>query len=122
MEIVKASFRPEFINRIDEIIMFHKLDKSNIKEIAQIMINNIEKRLSEHKIKLKVNDAAFIWIVNNGYDPVYGARPLKRLLKTQIENKLAMKILSGEINDEDTAEIIVGKDGQLDIVKGKRKD
>lgn len=122
MEFVKASFRPEFINRIDEIIMFHKLDKSNIKEIAQIMINNIEKRLSEHKIKLKVNDAAFIWIVNNGYDPVYGARPLKRLLKTQIENKLAMKILSGEINDEDTAEIIVGKDGQLDIVKGKRKD
>ena len=122
MEIVKASFRPEFINRIDEIIMFHKLDKSNIKEIAQIMINNIEKRLSEHKIKLKVNDAAFIWIVNNGYDPVYGARPLKRLLTTQIENKLAMKILSGEINDEDTAEIIVGKDGQLDIVKGKRKD
>ena len=122
MEIVKASFRPEFINRIDEIIMFHKLDKSNIKEIAQIMIHNIEKRLSEHKIKLKVNDAAFIWIVNNGYDPVYGARPLKRLLKTQIENKLAMKILSGEINDEDTAEIIVGKDGQLDIVKGKRKD
>lgn len=122
MEIVKASFRPEFINRIDEIIMFHKLDKSNIKEIAQIMIHNIEKRLSEHKIKLKVNDAAFIWIVNNGYDPVYGARPLKRLLKTQIENKLAMKILSDEINDEDTAEIIVGKDGQLDIVKGKRKD
>lgn len=122
MDIVKASFRPEFINRIDEIIMFHKLDKSNIKEIAQIMISGIEKRLSEHKIKLKVNDAAFIWIVNNGYDSVYGARPLKRLLKTQIENKLALKILSGEINDDDTAEIIVGKDGQLDIVKGKRKD
>ena len=115
-------FRPEFINRIDEIILFHKLDKNCIKDIAKIMITNIEKRLSEHKIKLKVNDAAFIWIVNNGYDPVYGARPLKRLLKTQIENKLAMKILSGEINDEDTAEIIVGKDGQLDIVKGKRKD
>ena len=122
MDIVKASFRPEFINRIDEIIMFHKLDKSNIKEIAQIMISGIEKRLSEHKIKLKVNDAAFIWIVNNGYDSVYGARPLKRLLKTQIENKLALKILSGEINDDDTAEIIVGKDRQLDIVKGKRKD
>ena len=121
MDIVKASFRPEFINRIDEIILFHKLDKNCIKDIAKIMITNIEKRLSEHNIKLKVNDAAFVWIVNNGYDSVYGARPLKRLLKLQVENKLALKILSGEIGDDDTAEIIVGKDGQLDIVKAKRK-
>ena len=121
MDIVKASFRPEFINRIDEIIFFHKLDKSNIKEIAKILIANIEKRLSEHNIHLRVNDAAFVWIVNNGYDSVYGARPLKRLLKNQIENKLAMKILSGEIEDDDTADIIVSADGQLDIVKSKRK-
>ena len=121
MDVVKASFRPEFINRIDEIIFFHKLDKSNIKDIAKIMIANIEKRLQEHNIKLNVNDAAFIWIVNNGYDAVYGARPLKRLLKNQIENKLALKILSGEIEDNDTADIIVGSDGQLDIVKNKRK-
>ena len=121
MDVVKASFRPEFINRIDEIIFFHKLDKSTIKDIAKIMIANIEKRLQEHNIKLNVNDAAFIWIVNNGYDAVYGARPLKRLLKNQIENKLALKILSGEIEDNDTADIIVGSDGQLDIVKNKRK-
>lgn len=120
MDIVKASFRPEFINRIDEISLFHKLDKSNIKDIAKIQIANIEKRLAERNIKLHVNDAAFIWIVNNGYDPVYGARPLKRLLKTQIENKLAMKILDGEIGDNDTADIIVA-DGQLSIVKSKKK-
>ena len=75
MEIVKASFRPEFINRIDEISLFHRLDKSNIKEIAKIQIAAIEKRLAEKNIKLNVNEAAFIWIVNNGYDPVYGARP-----------------------------------------------
>ncbi len=121
MEIVKASFRPEFINRIDEISLFHRLDKSNIKEIAKIQIASIEKRLAEKNIKLNVNEAAFIWIVNNGYDPVYGARPLKRLLKNQIENKLALKILDGEISDNDTADIIVGSNGQLDIVKSKKK-
>lgn len=121
MDVVKASFRPEFINRIDEISLFHRLDKSNIKDIAKIQIANIERRLADRHIKLNVNDAAFIWIVNNGYDPVYGARPLKRLLKTQIENKLAMKILDGEITDNDTADIIVNN-GQLDIVKSKKNN
>ncbi len=119
MDIVKASFRPEFINRIDEIIMFHKLDKSNIKDIAQLQIDQIERRLVDKKIKLKVNEAAFIWIVNNGYDAIYGARPLKRLLKNQIENKLALKILNGDIGEDDTAEIIVSN-GSLDIVKKKK--
>ena len=91
MEIVKASFRPEFINRIDEISLFHRLDKSNIKEIAKIQIAAIEKRLAEKNIKLNVNEAAFIWI------------------------------LDGEISDNDTADIIVGSNGQLDIVKSKKK-
>ena len=121
MDIVKASFRPEFINRIDEIIVFHKLDKANIKDIAEIQIKNIEKRLAEKNIHLNVNEAAFMWIVNNGYEPVYGARPLRRLLKNQIENRLAVKILDGEISDNDTANIIVSN-GELDIVKDKRKN
>ena len=121
MDIVKASFRPEFINRIDEIIVFHKLDKANIKDIAEIQIKNIEKRLAEKSIHLNVNEAAFMWIVNNGYDPVYGARPLRRLLKNQIENRLAVKILDGEISDNDTANIIVSN-SELDIVKDKRKN
>lgn len=120
MDIVKASFRPEFINRIDEITIFHKLDKTNIKDIAKIQIANIEKRLSPRNIKLNVHDTAFVWIVNNGYDPVYGARPLKRLLKNNVENKLAVKILNGEISDNDTADIIV-LNGGLEIVKGKDK-
>lgn len=120
MDVVKASFRPEFINRIDEISLFHRLDKSNIKDIAEIQIKNIENRLAEKNIKLHINDAAVVWIVNNGYDAIYGARPLKRLLKTQIENKLALKILNGEIGENDTADIIVSN-GQLDVVKNKRK-
>ena len=118
MEIVKAAFRPEFINRIDEISIFHRLDKSAIKEIAQLQIAAIEKRLSARNIKLKVHETAFIWIVNNGYDPVYGARPLKRLLKNNIENKLAIKIISGEISDNETAEVIV-LNGNLEITKPK---
>lgn len=118
MEIVKASFRPEFINRIDEITLFHRLDKNNIKDIAKIQIAALEKRLSDRNIKINVNESAFVWIVNNGYDAVYGARPLKRLLKMQLENKLALKILDGEIGDNDTADIIVSN-GELDIVKRK---
>jgi ATP-dependent Clp protease ATP-binding subunit ClpB len=118
MEIVKASFRPEFINRIDEITLFHRLDKNNIKDIAKIQIANIEKRLRDRNIAINVNDAAFVWIVNNGYDAVYGARPLKRLLKTQLENKLAIKIIDGEITDNDVADVIVNN-GSLDIVKRK---
>ena len=120
MDIVKGAFRPEFINRIDEITIFHRLDKSAIKEIAQIQIANIEKRLSSRNIKLKVHDTAFVWIVNNGYDPIYGARPLKRLLKNNIENKLAVKIINGDIKDNDTAEIIV-LNGGLEITKAKEK-
>ena len=120
MDIVKSSFRPEFINRIDEITIFHKLDKNNIKDIAKIQISNIEKRLSPRNIKLNIHDTAFVWIVNNGYDPIYGARPLKRLLKNNIENKLAIKILNGEINDNDAADIIVLNNG-LEIVKSKEK-
>ena len=120
MDVVKSVFRPEFINRIDEIVMFHKLDKNNIKEIAKIQIALIEKRLKNLNIKLSVHDTAFVWIVNNGYDPIYGARPLKRLLKNNIENKLAIKILNGEISNNDTADIIV-LSGGLEIVKAKEK-
>ncbi len=121
MDIVKSSFRPEFINRIDEIIIFHKLDKANIKDIAKIQIHNIEQRLAERNIHLHINETAEMWIVNNGYDSIYGARPLRRLLKNQIENKLALKILNGEISDNDTANVIVSG-GELEIVKDKRKN
>ena len=120
MDIVKGAFRPEFINRIDEITIFHRLDKAAIKEIAQIQIANIEKRLSSRNIKLKIHDTAFVWIVNNGYDAVYGARPLKRLLKNNLENKLAVKIIDGTISDNDTAEVIV-LNGGLEIIKSKKQ-
>lgn len=116
MEVVKASFRPEFINRIDEISIFHKLNKEDIKQIAEIQLKNIEKRLAERNIKLHISDAAVKWIADNGYDEIYGARPLKRLLKNQVENKLAFAILDGRIGENDTAEIVVDNN-ELEIEK-----
>ena len=116
MEVVKASFRPEFINRIDEISIFHKLNKENIKQITEIQLKNIEKRLAERNIKLHIGDAAVKWIADNGYDEIYGARPLKRLLKNQVENKLAFAILDGRIGENDTAEIVVDNN-ELEIEK-----
>lgn len=116
MDIVKSHFRPEFINRIDEIIMFHKLSKDNIKDIASIQISNVEKRLASKGISLNISQDAVNWIIDNGYDEMYGARPLKRLLKNSLENKLALKILDGEISDNDMVNIVV-KDGELDVRK-----
>ena len=116
MEVVKSSFRPEFINRIDEISIFHRLNRENIKQIAKIQLHNIEERLSERNIKLHVSDEAAKWIADNGYDEIYGARPLKRLLKNQIENKLALAILDGRIGENDTADIVV-RNNELEIEK-----
>ncbi len=116
MDIVKASFRPEFINRIDEISVFDKLNRDDIKQIAKIQLANIEKRLDEKNIKLHFSDKAIDWIAQNGYDENFGARPLKRLLKTQVENELAIKILDSEITDNDVAQIDV-KDNKLEITK-----
>ena len=116
MDIVKSAFRPEFINRIDEISVFDKLKREDIKQIAKIQLANIEKRLAEKNIKLRFSDAAIDWIAQNGYDENFGARPLKRLLKTQVENELAIKILDGEIIDNDIAQIDVVND-KLEIKK-----
>ena len=96
---LKQSFRPEFINRIDDIIIFNRLSKEDIRAISILAINNIEKRLADRNIKLLFSKQALDWIIDNGYDEIYGARPLKRLLKRELENKLAFAILSGEIED-----------------------
>ncbi len=96
---LKQSFRPEFINRIDDIIIFNRLNKEDIRAISNLAIKNIEKRLADRNIKLSFSKQALDWIIDNGYDEIYGARPLKRLLKRELENKLAFAILSGEIED-----------------------
>ena len=105
MGVVQAHFRPEFINRLDEIVVFHPLDKAQIKSIARIQLHGLEKRLHERGLKLELSDAALEVLGNVGFDPVYGARPLKRAIQAQVENPLAQKILSGEFGNGDTVKV-----------------
>jgi len=102
---VKAHFRPEFINRIDEIVVFHALDEKNIKSIARIQMGYLEKRLAGLEMKLEVTDAALKEIASVGFDPLYGARPLKRAIQQQIENPLAKAILEGQFAAKDTIRV-----------------
>ena len=111
MGVVQAHFRPEFINRLDDIVVFHPLDKAQIKEIARIQMRGLERRLAERGIRIEVSDKAFELLGNVGFDPVYGARPLKRAIQQELENPLAQKILAGEFGQGDTVK--VDADGAL---------
>ncbi len=102
---VKTQFRPEFINRIDEIVVFHALDEKNIKSIARIQLAYLEKRLAQMEIELEVSDAALGEIAAAGFDPIYGARPLKRAIQSQLENPLAKQILEGRFGPKDVIRV-----------------
>jgi len=102
---VKTYFRPEFINRIDEVVVFHALDEKNIKSIARIQLQYLEKRLAAMEMKLSISDAALAEIATAGFDPVYGARPLKRAIQAQLENPLAKQILEGRFAAKDTIKV-----------------
>ena len=117
MGVVQAHFRPEFINRLDDIVVFHPLDKQQIKQIAKIQMAGLEKRLGERGLRIEVSDKAFDLLGNVGFDPVYGARPLKRAIQAQLENPLAQKILSGEFVSGDTIKVDTDS-GQLAFLRG----
>jgi ATP-dependent Clp protease ATP-binding subunit ClpB len=102
MEAMQASFRPEFLNRIDEIIIFHALRREELRRIVQLQVKRLEQRLAERKMTLKLSDTALDFIAEVGYDPVYGARPLKRIIQRQIETQIAKAILRSEFVDGDT--------------------
>ncbi|GGY26468.1 chaperone protein ClpB [Rhodanobacter panaciterrae] len=106
MGVVQAHFRPEFINRLDEIVVFRPLDKTQIRAIAKIQLAYLEKRLAERQLKLDVSDAALALLGNVGFDPVYGARPLKRAIQQQLENPLAREILEGRYQSGDTIHVM----------------
>jgi ATP-dependent Clp protease ATP-binding subunit ClpB len=107
MDAMRNSFRPEFLNRIDEIIIFHGLQKSELRNIVKIQIARLEKRLSEQKLFLKVSEAAIDFLAEIGYDPVYGARPLKRSIQRYLETAIAKAILRGEFKGGDTIDVDV---------------
>ena len=97
MEAVKAHFRPEFFNRIDEVVVFHPLEREQIRAIAGIQIDRLRERLADQGVELEVSDAALDQLGEAGFDPVYGARPLKRAVQSRLENELARRLLSGDI-------------------------
>lgn len=105
MGVVQAHFRPEFINRLDDIVVFHPLDKAQIRQIARIQLRGLEARLRDRGIGLKVSDAALSVLADIGFDPVYGARPLKRAIQSQLENPLAQQILAGAFVSGDTVQV-----------------
>ncbi len=107
MAEVKNHFRPEFVNRIDEIVVFHALDEANIKAIARIQLKRLEERVRKLDMEIEFSDAALSEIANAGFDPVYGARPLKRAIQSSIENALSKKMLAGEFGPGDTIRVDV---------------
>jgi ATP-dependent Clp protease ATP-binding subunit ClpB len=111
-DTVRQQFRPEFLNRLDAMVMFNPLDRAELTRIADIQVNQLQHRLDDRRIVLDVSDEAKQWLVNRGFDPVYGARPLRRLVQTAIGDKLARGILSGEIRDGDTVVIGTQSDGE----------
>jgi ATP-dependent Clp protease ATP-binding subunit ClpB len=113
MEAMRAQFRPEFLNRVDEFIIFHSLTKGELRNIVKLQTQRLEQRLSDRKMALKLSDAAIDWLAEVGYDPVYGARPLKRAIQRELETQIAKSILRGEFHDGDTIFVDVGENERL---------
>ena len=114
MNDLRGHFRPEFLNRLDEIIMFKPLTKENIGGIVDLMVKELSDRLADQELSLELTDAARTQVIAHGYDPVYGARPLKRYLQNYVETLAAKKILSGDVHQGDTLVLDV-KDGEFVI-------
>ncbi len=112
MAEVRQKFRPEFLNRLDDIILFHRLQRSDMGKIVDIQMERLQKLLADRKITIELNDQARSWLANRGYDPAYGARPLKRVIQRHVQDPLAEQILAGRIKDGETVKITV-RDGDL---------
>jgi ATP-dependent Clp protease ATP-binding subunit ClpB len=117
-KILESSFRPEFLNRIDEVIIFRALDKSTLVRIVEMQIGQLQKRLEEKKIKLEVTPKAVELLAEHGYDPVYGARPLRRTIQQEVQNPLALEVLEGRYREGDVVRLDVDKSGRLTFKKG----
>ena len=122
MDAVKAHFRPEFLNRLDDIVMFHPLTRQDLRKIVDIQLDQLAGRLSDRRITLTATEDAKDWLANVGYSPAYGARPLRRLVQTQVGDKLAKALLSGKVLP--SSQVVVdhrGDDDFLTLEDGKDK-
>jgi len=113
MDVVRSHFRPEFLNRVDEIILFHRLRREHMGRIVDIQLKRLTKLLADRKITLDLDDGVKEWLGNKGYDPAYGARPLKRVIQKYVQDPLAEMVLAGKIRDGETVKIAAGKDGLM---------
>ncbi|MEV5729565.1 MULTISPECIES: ATP-dependent chaperone ClpB [Streptomyces] len=113
LEVVRASFKPEFLNRLDDLVVFSALAKDELARIARLQIDRLAKRLAERRLSLEITEEALAWLADEGNDPAYGARPLRRLVQTAIGDRLAREILSGEIKDGDTVRVDTFGDGLI---------
>jgi ATP-dependent Clp protease ATP-binding subunit ClpB len=113
LEELRRHFRPEFLNRVDETIVFHALSEEHLKQIVEIQINGLRKRLAERRIEIELSDKARTHLVRSGYDPNYGARPLKRAIQREIETPMARRILGGEIRDGQLVRVDLEASGKL---------
>ena len=116
MEVVKASFRPEFLNRIDEVLLFRRLSRQHMDGIVEIQLRHLRGMLEGRKITLDIDEAAKKWMADKGYDPTYGARPLRRVIQQELQNTLATMVLGGRVVDGDTVQVSAGQ-GNL-IING----
>ena len=119
MTEVRKTFRPEFLNRLDEIIVFHELSEEQLRHVIDLLSKDLQKRLAERKLGVEITEKTKSWLAKEGYDPVYGARPLRRALEKYVENPLSIKVLSGEFKEGDTVMVDVGEEGLSFKVKGK---
>jgi ATP-dependent Clp protease ATP-binding subunit ClpC len=110
MSEVRKLFRPEFINRLDDIIVFHELNEQQLNQIVRLMVKDLEKRMKERKLSLEITEAAQSWLAKVGFDPTYGARPLRRAIERHVENPLASKILAGEFKEGDMITVDLAED------------
>jgi ATP-dependent Clp protease ATP-binding subunit ClpB len=117
-EALRASFRPEFLNRVDETIIFQSLSREHLGQIVEIQLRYLRARLREKKVSLALTDRAKAWLAEHGYDPVYGARPLKRTIQRAIQDPLALKLLTGEFQEGDT--ITADTDEQRETLQFRR--
>jgi ATP-dependent Clp protease ATP-binding subunit ClpB len=111
LQAVRSHFRPEFLNRLDEIILFHRLTRGNMDKIVDIQIGRLSRLLADRKISITLDDKARHWLGNAGYDPVYGARPLKRVIQRRLQDPLAQLLLEGKVTDGATLNVSATKTG-----------
>ena len=109
-EELKRTFRPEFLNRIDEVIIFHRLPETSLYRVVDNMLGDLRTRLAERGLTLELTDAARAWLVQNGYDEAYGARPLRRLIQKEVENALARQVLGNEFTEGDSVRVTIVDD------------